>query len=142
MWEGNEASAISFPQFGTYMNSEQKGGENTQFDMTLEEHFREGMRYPVGSYPEGELLADACKCIAVFATGDARIGSLARSVAIYHAGRFVSSLHAGKIKNRIVKILIRCCQLQLTETIALTAEEKQFIKAAVEMKVYKKFYEV
>ena len=48
----------------------------------------------------------------------------------------------GEIKSNIINILLKCCDLNVTETIELTPEEKDFLKAGIEKTLYKKFYEV
>lgn len=109
--------------------------------MTLEDHFHYGMQQPYGPYPEKELLADACKCVAVFVSADARIGNLARSVAVHNAGSFIAAISEGKIKKTITGILLKCCELKATETLSLTPKEKRFLKAGIEGTLYQQFYE-
>ena len=105
----------------------------------LKEYFEDGLARPYQFASDEDSLCEACEAVGVFAVSSP---TFARTTALNNAGSLVGGMARGEIRDQITRILYKCCELSEGGIIRLTAEEKQFIKAGVERRLYKPFYDM
>lgn len=101
--------------------------------------FENGFNHPYRTISEKEALQTACQAVGVFANPNSP--QYVREMAMYDAGRNVGAIQDPDVSYQIESILKKCSKLRSGETVALSWEEKSFIKAGVEGTLFRPFYE-
>lgn len=106
---------------------------------TYKMFFEEGLSQPYRFVSEREALMEACNTIAVFV--DPYSQDFVRQMALGIAGKYMGAIHDPFLVNTLNSIFYRCFNLREGEALALSQNDKSFIKTAIHGGFHKAFYE-
>ncbi len=101
----------------------------------LKEYLDDGLANPFMFTSDADALCEACEAVSVFMNAASPI--YARTIALTNAGRLVGGMTHGEIRNKIMDILQRCCNVPEDRVINLSVEEEKFINAGMDKRVYR-----